>query len=177
MRLARSSGSLQRPGLQRFPSSLGEPWWPSHFSAHACAGGGGCGAQAGLEHAICLVRSSRRKMRQLLAERSKKQARRNSLFDFCTYFQARMSVFVFVTFSYRKGLNACTHLTHKETRDCVSVATTPCPTIWLTKACCFAIKRKQLPYHVHTIPYRVAAPTAACAKPWPQSRGATFVEF
>ena len=142
-----------------------------------CVCRGACGTQADLEQAIGRVRSSRRKMRQLLAKRSKKQVRRTSLVDFCTYFQARMSVFVFVTFSYRKGLNACTHLTHKETRDCVSVATTPCPTIWLTKACCFAIKLKELPCHVHIVPYRIAAPTAACAKPWPQSRGATFVEF
>ena len=42
----------------------------------------------------------------------------NWLCDFCTYFQARMRVFVFVTYSSLKHVDPSIQLVHKDTKAC-----------------------------------------------------------
>ena len=59
----------------------------------------------------------------------------NWLCDFCTYFQARMRVFVFATYSSLKHVNPSAQLMHKD-----------------TKACCIATRHTARPYGLHMLP-------------------------
>ena len=73
-------------------------------------------------------------MRNKWCEGWQTRVRPNWLRDFCTYFQARMRVFAFVTYSSLKHVNPSTQLAHKD-----------------TKACDIATKHTARPYGLHML--------------------------